>query len=264
MTLTEKTPPESTPPKATPAEAPPQAPPSRDGAHWAKPVDRLSAEGLAGSGVDSVTGKRVTSPLQGFGQLWQKTFRVPLEGSTMSPQEVIVVWKERFATFWPSKGKFYAPLAGIVPGEVALLDIAPVPGSPVKFSTGVMVIYADDESFTFISPEGHMLSGWITFSAYRDGDVTVAQVQALERTSDPFDELGLMFGGSRMNDRFWSDTLANVARAMGATEPAVVSEAVCIDKRRQWRRAANIRNSITLRTVRHTLAAPVRWISGRS
>jgi hypothetical protein len=259
MTMTEKT-----PPKATRAEAPPQAPPSRDGAHWAKPVDRLSAQGLAGSGVDSVTGKRVTSPLQGFGQLWQKTFRVPLEGSTMSPQEVIVVWKERFATFWPQKGKFYAPLAGIVPGEVALLDIAPVPGSPVKFSTGVMVIYADDESFTFISPEGHMLSGWITFSAYRDGSVTVAQVQALERTSDPFDELGLMFGGSRMNNAFWQETLRNVGRAMGAAQPAVVSEAVCIDKRRQWRQATNVRNSITLRTVRHMLTAPVRWISGRS
>jgi hypothetical protein len=254
VTLTENTPP----------QAPPEAPLSRDAANWAKPVDRLSAEGVAGSGVDRVTGKRVTSPLQGFGQLWQKTFRVPLEGSTMSPQEVIVVWKERFATFWPKTGRFYAPLAGIVPGEVALLDIAPVPGSPVKFSTGVMVIYADDESFTFITPEGHMLSGWITFSAYRDGDVTVAQVQALERTSDPFDELGLMFGGSRMNDRFWQDTLANVGRAMGAAEPAVVSEAVCIDKRRQWRRATNIRNSITLRSVGHTLAAPVRWISGRS
>ena len=253
MTLTEKTPP----------EAPPQAPASRDGAHWAKPVDRLSAEGVRGATVDSVTGKRVNSPLQGFGQLWQKTFRVPLEGSTMSPQEVIAVWKERFATFWPKTGRFYAPLAGIVPGEVALLEIAPVPGAPVKFSTGVMVIYADDESFTFISPEGHMLSGWITFSAHRDGDLTVAQVQALERTSDPFDELGLMFGGSRMNNRFWEETLRNVAQAMGAAEPVVVTEVVCIDKRRQWRKATNVRNSITLRTMRHTLTAPFRRISGR-
>ena len=253
MTLTEKTP--------TPTS---EAPASRDGTHWAKPVGRLSAEGVAGAGVDSVTGKRVASPLQGFGQLWQKTFRLPLEGSSMTPQEVIAAWKAGFATFWPKAGRFYAPLAGIVPGEVALLDISPMPGAPVKFSTGVMVIYADDESFTFISPEGHMLSGWITFSAYRDGDVTVAQVQALERTSDPFDELGLMFGGSRMNNRFWQDTLANLGRAMGTAEPAVVSEAVCIDKRRQWRQASNIRNSITLRTMRHTLTAPVRWITGRS
>jgi hypothetical protein len=253
MTLTEKTPPPT-----------PEAPTTRDGAHWAKPVDRLSAEGVAGAKVDSVTGKRVASPLQGFGQLWQKTFRAPLEGSSMSPQEVIVVWKERFATFWPRAGRFYAPLAGIVPGEVALLDIKPMPGSPVRLSTGVMVIYADEESFTFISPEGHMFSGWITFSAYRDGDVTVAQVQALERTSDPFDELGLMFGGSRMNNHFWQDTLRNVGRAMGATEPAVVTEVVCIDKRRQWRQATNIRNSATLRAMSHTLTAPVRWITGRS
>src|SRR6187431_3135451 len=123
MTLTEQT--------------PPTAPPSRDGANWARPVDRLSAEGVTGAGVDSVTGKSVTGPLQGFGQLWQKTFRVPLEGSSMSPQEVIVVWKEQFATFWPKAGRFYAPLAGIVPGEVALLDIKPMPGSPVRLSTGV-------------------------------------------------------------------------------------------------------------------------------
>jgi hypothetical protein len=244
-------------------ETPPQAPTSRDAANWAKPVDRLSAQGVTGADVDSVTGKRVTGPLQGFGQLWQKTFRVALEGSSMSPQEVIVVWKERFATFWPKTGRFYAPLAGIVPGEVALLEISPVPGAPVKLSTGVMVIYADDESFTFITPEGHALSGWITFSAYRDGDVTVAQVQALERTSDPFDELGLMLGGNRMNTGFWRETLGNVGRAMGATDPAVVAEVVCIDKRRQWRHATNVRNSASLRMARRALTAPARWITGR-
>ena len=114
MTLTEKTPPPT-----------PEAPRPVTRTHWAKPVDRLSAEGVAGAKVDSVTGKRVSGPLQGFGQLWQKTFRVPLDGSAMSPQEVIAVWKERFATFWPKAGRFYAPLAGIAPGEVALLDIEP-------------------------------------------------------------------------------------------------------------------------------------------
>ena len=113
-----------------------------------------------------------------------------------------------------------------------------VPGSPVKLSTGVMVLYADDESFTFMTPEGHTLSAWITFSAYRDGDVTVAQAQALERPSDPFDELAYMLGGNRMNDRFWRETLINLGRAMGATDPVVDVEVVCIDKRRQWRHAA--------------------------
>ena len=245
-------------------ETPPQEVASRDASNWAKPVDRLSAEGVAGAPVNSVTGTRVSGPLQGFGQLWQKTFRVPLEGSSMSPQQVIAAWKEQFATFWPKTGRFYAPLAGIVPGEVALLDISPVPGSPIKLSTGVMVLYADDESFTFINPEGHALSAWITFSAYRDGDVTFIQTQALERTSDPFVELVYMLGGNRMNDRFWCETLINVSRAMGATDPAVDAVVVCVDPRRQWRHVGNVRYSVPVRTARRVLTAPGRWISGRS
>jgi hypothetical protein len=235
----------------------------RDAGNWAQPVDRLSAAGVAGARNDAVTGKRVSGPLQGFGQLWQKTFKVRLDGSDASPKQVISTWKERFPSFWPKSGTFYAPLAGIAPGEVALLDIAPVPGSPIKLSTGVMVLYADDESFTFMTPEGHTLSAWITFSAFRDGEVTVAQAQALERTSDPLDELAYMLGGNKMNDRFWRDTMANLARHMGVATPAVDTQVVCIDKHRQWKQARNLRNSATLRTVRRTLTAPVRWITRR-
>lgn len=241
----------------------PTPPPTRDLDHWAKPVDRLSATGVIGAKVDSVSGRRVSGPLQGFGQLWQKTFRVRLLGAALTPQELIAIWKERFPTFWPSGATFYAPLAGIAPGEVALLDIPPLPGSPIKLSTGVMVLYADDESFTFMTPEGHTLSAWITFSAYRDGDVTIAQAQALERTSDPFDELAYMLGANKLNDRFWRQTLENLADHVGVTEPAIETQIACIDKRRQWRHIRNVRNSATLRTARHTLSAPLRWIMRR-
>ena len=176
---------------------------------------------------------------------------------------LVATWKANFPSFWPGGARFYAPLAGIAPGEVALLDIPPVPGSPVKLSTGVMVLYADDESFTFMTPEGHTLSAWITFSAHHDGEVTVAQAQALERTSDPFDELAYVLGANRLNDRFWRQTLENLARHVGVATPVVDVQAVCIDKRRQWRHAGNVRNSATLRTARHTLTAPVRWITRR-
>lgn len=235
----------------------------RDAGNWAQPVERLSAAGVAGAKVDSVTGKRVSGPLQGFGQLWQKTFRVRLDGATLTPQELVAIWKAKFPTFWPGGARFYAPLAGIKPGEVALLDIPPVPGSPVKLSTGVMVLYADDESFTFMTPEGHTLSAWITFSASLDGDVTVAQAQALERTSDPFDEMAYMLGANKLNDRFWRQTLENLARHVGVAAPVVEKQVVCIDKRRQWRRAGNIRNSATLRTAKRTLGAPIRKLTGR-
>jgi len=70
-----------------------------------------------------------------------------------------------------------------------------------------------------MTPEGHALSAWITFSAYRDGDETVVQAQALERTSDPFIELTDMVGASRSNDRFWEQTLANLGRSLGVPRP---------------------------------------------
>ncbi len=235
----------------------------RDAGNWATPVDRLSAAGVAGAKDDAVTGKRVSGPLQGFGQLWQKTFTVRLEGVEITPEAVIATWKEQFPAFWPKGQRFYAPLSGIAPGEVALLEIAPVPGAPVRLSTGVLVLYADEESFTFMTPEGHTLSAWITFSARRDGDVTIVQAQALERPADPFDELAYMLGGNRQNNKFWQATLHNLAAHLGVAVPSVDVQVVCIDRKRQWRYWRNLRNSASIRSARRTLTAPIRKLTGR-
>ena len=84
---------------------------------------------------------------------------------------MIDVWKEHFPEFWPKGNSFFAPLAGIAPGEVAALDLS-MPGG-LKLSTGVLVLYADDESFTLMTPQGHMFAGWITFSAFVEDGVTL-------------------------------------------------------------------------------------------
>ena len=95
----------------------------------------------------------------------------------MTPQEVIRVWKTEFATFWPKGQKMFLPATGIAPGEVGLIN-ATLPGAPTM-ATGILVIYADDESFSFMSPEGHPIAGPLTFSAYTDDSgVTVAQATA--------------------------------------------------------------------------------------
>ena len=238
----------------------PRAPRDRDA--WAQPVDRLSTTAKT-TGMDTVTGKRVAGPVQGFGQMWQKTFRVRLDGVVMDPEAVVAHWKAGFQTFWPKEAAFYAPLAGIQPGEVALLEVPPVPGSPVRMSTGVMVLYADRESFTFMTPEGHALSAWITFSAFSDADATVVQVQALERTSDPLIELTYLLGANRLNDRFWEQTLTNLARSLGVEAPEVTAQKVCVDKRRQWRFVRNLRFSPALSMAVATLGAPGRWLRRR-
>jgi hypothetical protein len=233
----------------------------KDTGAWAHPVSSLATTAV--SPDDAVTGRRVAGPVHGFGQMWQKTLRVRLENGGTSPREVIATWKERFPTFGPRSVKFYAPLAGIAPGEVALLEIAPLPGAPVRLSTGVMVIYADDESFTFMTPEGHTLSAWITFSAHDDGGVTVAQIQILERPSDPLDDLAYRLGGSRMQTRFWEATLIALARYLGTSEPGVETTVVCVDRQRQWRYVRNLRHSATIHSMMRTATAPGRWVASR-
>ena len=208
-----------------------------------------------------MTGKRVSGPLQGFGQLWQKTFMVRLEGVDTTPEAVIATWKAHVPEFWPKGAAVLRALSGIKPGEVALLEVEPVPGAPVRLSTGVLVLYADDESFTFMTPEGHTLSAWITFSARRDGDVVVAQAHALERPSDPFDDIAYKLIGNRQNNKFWEATLRNLALMIGVAVPVVEIQSACIDGNRQWRHWRNVRNSATLRSARRTMTAPIRRLT---
>jgi hypothetical protein len=216
-------------------------------ATWAKPVDRLAMGEVPAEAINlNVSGKRLSGPLQGFGKLWQKTYRIRFEDANPTPQEVVSVWKREFGTFWPANAHFYAPFTEIAPGEVGLIN-NDVPGGQV-LSTGIMVIYADDVSFTFMTPEGHVFAAWITFSAERDADeTTVAQVQALIRASDPFFEAMLMAGGHGQENRHWETTLSNLAARFGATGTPT-TEQVCVDPKRQWRQAGNIRHNSAIRS----------------
>ena len=190
--------------------------------------------------------------------MWQKTYRVRLEGSETTPRELIAVWKQHFGTFWPRKARFVAPLSGIAPGEVAALKLS-MPGG-LRLSTGVLVLYADEESFTLMTPQGHMFAGWITFSAFPDEDgVTCAQAQVLMRASDPLYEIGLTMGGSGEEDRHWEHTLRELARHFGV-EGDVTSESVCVDRRRQWSNATNVWQNAGVRSGLYAGMAPIRLL----
>ena len=230
----------------------------RDATHWAKDGKNLQVGEVPAGAINlNVQGRSVHSPIQGFGKMWQKTYKVTL-GDSVTPQEVIKVWKERFPEFWPKTASFYGPIAGIAPGDVAVLNLK-MPGG-AKLSTGVLVLYADDESFTLMTPEGHMFAGWITFSSYPTGLGTVAQAQVLMRASDPLYELGLALGGHRKEDKFWRETLTALAGYFKA-EPSFEQVVKCVDKKRQWKRARNIRQNAAIRTSAYTMGTPFRAVA---
>ena len=232
---------------------------------WANPVSKLKVSGLPEGAINlNVDGRQITNPLQGFGQLWQKTYRVRLSGADTDPQLVIAEWRSHFPEFWPAGNRFFGPLATIQPGDVAVLNLAGPggikgPGGAPLISTGVLVIYADDESFSFLTPQGHMFNGLITFSAIDDDGVVVAQVQALVRASDPIYELSFRLGfGHRAEDEFWLATLQNLAARFGVKTQAR-QEVALIDPRVQWSQAKNVWQNAAIRTGLYYIATPFRW-----
>ncbi len=206
----------------------------------------MSEPAWASSGM--VGERRVMSPIQGFGKMWQKTYSAPIPATLVTPEQAIATWRESFGEFWPKGNRFYGPLTGLAAGEVARIDMD-MPGR-VTLSTGVLVLYADDESFTLMTPQGHMFAGWITFSAAAEGDHTVIKAQVLMRASDPVYEIGLTLGGHRQEDRFWAATLTSLAERFGHVAE-VETQVVCVDRRRQWRRWHNLRHSAALRSRPH-------------
>jgi hypothetical protein len=196
--------------------------------------------------------------LQGFGQLWERTYRVRLEGSQLSLSDVVSHWKAHFAEFWPARNTFFGSAENMQPGEVGVINLSPG-GGPVKLTTGVMVIYSDDTSFMFGVPEGHMYGGWNTFSAFVEGGATYAQVQVLIRTSDPAWEIVMRLFAFKAEDAFWRETLRTMASYFGVADPRVEQSLVLLDSSVQLSRALNTWRNAAMWSGLYTAVAPVRW-----
>lgn len=231
--------------------------PKRDPSSWAKPVDRLNVADLPADAINlNVHGRQLTGPLKGFGQLWQKTYRIRIDDVEVEPTAVIRAWKANFPSFWPQGNRFYGKLGSISAGDVAVLNLAGPARSAI--STGIMVIYADDESFSFMTPEGHIFAGMNTFSAHAEEKATVVQIQVLVRASDPLYEMGCRLGVvHKQEDTFWQGTLRNLVAHLGSRQQEVTQKNLCVDPRIQWSEARNIWYNAAIRT---TLNTPVRWL----
>jgi hypothetical protein len=148
-------------------------------------------------------------------------------------------------------GRFHGSVSAIEPGDVTALTAG-------GMTTGIMVLYADDTSFTFLTPEGHMFAAMITFSAETDGTGrTIAQIRMLLRCSDPLFE-SMWPLARRGEDVFWPGVLRNLAAAHGVGEVEVGEQTICVDRRRLWANWRNVRHNAGIRTLTHAVTAPLR------
>jgi anti-anti-sigma factor len=226
---------------------------------WAEPVGQLAVPELSAEAINlNVQGRQPTGPMKGFGPLWLRTYQIRLAGSSATPAEVIQTWKAHFADFWPHGSRLYGEDRPIEAGDVGVLNLAGPAGTTI--ATGVLVIYADETSFCFLSVEGHMFGGMITFSAYDEDGTTIVEVRALLRSSDPVYEMGQRMGFAvKAEDAFWHGTLANLAAHFGVQGQPVHQEATLLDRSIRWSRASNLWHNAAIRTSLHL---PIRLARG--
>lgn len=247
-----------------------ELPPSPQGV-WAQPVEHLSVDEVpAGITAINIQGRHAQGALQGFGQLWKKTYQVRLPGVQKSAAEVMQFWKENFPQLQPPGNAFYPPSDGVTPGKVMFID-SPLPIVPplydkpgvVPMTSGVIVMYADDESFGVMTPEGFPVAGWNNFSVFDNEGVLVAQVQSFERASDPIYEFGFRFmGGANRQEYIWVYVLTQLAERHGIRSE--VSKARdCLDPAIQWKYFGRVWQNAGVRTTLYRLATPLRWMRDR-
>jgi len=218
-------------------------------------VDELTVSFHPHQAIDrNVAGRSPISPVSGFGQLWQKIYWLQISDPAVTPEAAVLSLKEHFCSkLQPSYNRFYPSAQGIKPGELVLIDSS-TPGGPV--STGVMILYADDYSFTFITPQGHPEAGMISFSSfYEDDGRAVVQILGLARANDPVYEAAFRAVGSKMQVRIWTYVLHALAEILGV-DPDISVHQTCVDPHLQWSAAGNIWYNAQIRTL---LYSPVYY-----
>jgi hypothetical protein len=224
---------------------------------WAKFVSELFVTEMPKEARNlNVNGLIALGPVNGFGQLCQKVFRLHINDPFVTPEQAISALKGNFPSFQPPFNRFYPSPGGFRAGEVVLID-SMTPGGPV--STGVMILCADDRSFTFNTPQGHPECGFVSFSGHEGSSGTIVQILGLARAGDPLYEAAFRLIGSRIQTRIWTHVLTSLAVHLGVPSE-ITFEQDCLDKGLRWSQAANLYYNAQIRTLIHE---PKRWFRSR-
>lgn len=233
----------------------PDKPVPVNGADWAMPVKKLAVPQMPSEAINlNVNGRTTAGPLQGFGQLWEKTYLVDLSDTGLTPAQIIETLKKHFPLFQPEENRFYPSVNGIRPGEIILIN-ARTPGGLV--ATGVRVLYAGETSFTFITPQGHPEAGWVTFKAFVEDGRTMMQIRGLARASDLVYEIAFRIAGSKLQQGIWTHVLESLARHT-TSSGKVEFRKECLDGSLQWSRIFNVFQNAQILSILYVISHPFR------
>ena len=219
---------------------------ARDNKGWSTLKSKLIVSDNRPNAINiNVNNRTVLGPLQGFGSVLEKEYKLQIPNSQLSAQELMSKFRSSFITLQPPQNVFYPSSKGIEAGETVLIDSS-TPGGVV--STGVHILFSDDVSFSFITPQGHPEAGWITFSASEKDEKIEIKIRGLASASDPFFELAFRLAGSKFQERIWKTVLANMAKSINVDDNIILTKKI-IDKKLHWKAVRNLWFNAQLRSL---------------
>ena len=155
-------------------------------------------------------------PQDGVGSLERNRFWADVEGSRLSPEELMHRLAERFDELTPW-----------------LMDLKAEPGTPRHLEAGltltmelpmsrrvqVRVMEMTPRRITLVTLRGHPLAGAVRFLAETRGDRLRFEVQAYDRSSNTADWLVMHPFGARMQEVNWSALVERMVEETGGRAP---------------------------------------------
>lgn len=105
-----------------------------------------------------------------FGSL--QVYQARVKHATVTPGEMVRVWKEHFPQLWPKGNRFNAPVMGITPGAVAILSFG-MPRVPASFGILHVRFGLDDARHRTLKAAGEELG--VTRERMRQIELKVLQ-----------------------------------------------------------------------------------------
>ena len=170
--------------------------------------------------------------------------------------DLIATWKQRFPDFWPEGNRFYGPLTGIAPGEVALLNMT-LPGQDEALDRrdGALrrrgVVHADDAAGPHVRRLDHVQRHGGRRRHRRPGAGADARQRPDLRAGA--DARRPQAGGPLLAahaDRRW--------RRTSATRPTWTPRSCASTRSASGRRWRNVWHSSAIRSTLYMLGAPGR------
>lgn len=157
-------------------------------------------------------------PDDGVGGLRRRRYRADINGSGMTPEQLMAYVAARFSALLASyvEARVEPGTNGLAVGATVTLTL------PLRGQMQVRVEEFEPRVITLVTLSGHPLSGAVRLLGEVRGDDLRFEVQVYDRAASVADFLMMRALGDRIQDASWREMVENVVRATGGSAPAGV------------------------------------------